>query len=327
MLKVEKLTFAYDNVNVLKNIDFTLPKGKFLAVMGESGGGKSTLLKLIYGLLQLEEGTIFWKDAPVLGPNFNLVPGESYMKFLSQDFDLMPFISVEENVGQYLSVFEPKVRQARISELLHMVEMSDYASVKVKNLSGGQQQRVALAQVLAQEPELLLLDEPFSHIDNFRKNSLRRNLFSHLKKANISCIVATHDMDDVLSFADEILVLKDQKMCAKATPIELYSHPKTAYIASLFGEVTLVPMTLLKSYSEINKSILVYPNEFLLSDKSGIKVIVKNTFYKGAYYLTEGVMENEQPIFFNSKYKLQTAQPVFLNVALETVNVRLKDLP
>src|SRR5690606_26315476 len=181
---------------------FSLQKGNNLAIIGESGCGKSTILKLIYGLYDLNQGSIFWNDIQVLGPKFNLIPGMEFMKYLAQDFDLMPFITVAENIGKYLSNFYPEEKKQRIEELLELVEMTAFRDIKAKYLSGGQMQRVALARVLALEPEVLLLDEPFSHIDNFRKNSLRRNLFAYLKQKNITTLVATHDSTDVLSFAD-----------------------------------------------------------------------------------------------------------------------------
>jgi ABC-type sulfate/molybdate transport systems ATPase subunit len=219
-----------------------LVKGQNLAVIGESGCGKSTLLKLIYGLYDLDQGEIFWNKNQVLGPKFHLVPGMPYMKYLAQDFDLMPFITVAENVGKYLSNFYPEEKKARISELLEVVEMSEFANTKVKFLSGGQMQRVALAKVLALEPEVLLLDEPFSHIDNFRKNSLRRRIFSYLKSKNITCVLATHDIHDSLSFADEILVMKNGAIEAKGTPKSVFQNPSSFYTASLFGDVSEIKM-------------------------------------------------------------------------------------
>ena len=105
----------------------------------------------------------------------------------------MPYISVEENIGKFLSNFYPEEKQKRTSELLEVVELTNFANVKVKTLSGGQKQRVALARALAKQPEIILLDEPFSHIDNFKKQSLRRRVFKYLKDKKITCIVATHD--------------------------------------------------------------------------------------------------------------------------------------
>jgi ABC-type nitrate/sulfonate/bicarbonate transport system ATPase subunit len=206
MLVVKDISFSYSDSPNINSISFSLTKGNNLALIGESGCGKSTLLKLIYGLYDLEEGQIFWNQTEVLGPKFHLIPGMPFMKYLAQDFDLMPFITVAENVGKYLSNFFPEEKQARISELLEIVEMTEYANVKAKFLSGGQMQRVAIARVLALEPEVLLLDEPFSHIDNFRRNSLRRKLFGYLKEQQITCIVATHDSTDVLAFADEVAI-------------------------------------------------------------------------------------------------------------------------
>jgi ABC-type Fe3+/spermidine/putrescine transport system ATPase subunit len=324
MLEVRSVSFGYSEEKVLEDINFTVHKGEHISILGESGCGKSTLLKIIYGLLQVTEGNVSWTKKQIMGPDFNLVPGEKYMKYLSQDFDLMPFTTVEENVSQFLSVFYPEALKQRTAELLQLLEMQDYAGTKVRNLSGGQQQRIALARVLAQEPEVLLLDEPFGHIDNFRKNSLRRSLFAHLKKRGISCLVATHDTDDILPYSDRAMVLKDRRILAMDTSKNLYQKPKDRYVASLFGEVNLVPMPWLKQYSEIDRSILVYPHEFQISEKSGLKVVVKKSYFKGTHYLNQAtVNDSAESLFFNSKGALPIGTPVFLNVSLETINLRL----
>ena len=236
MLQVNQLSFSYQSEKTLNSIQFNLERGKHLAIIGESGCGKSTLLKLIYGLHDVDEGSIYWEDTEVLGPKYNLIPGMDFMKYLAQDFDLMPFITVAENVGKFLSNIYPEKKQARINELLEVVEMIDFANVKAKYLSGGQMQRVALARVLALEPEVLLLDEPFSHIDNFRKNSLRRKIFSYLKDKGITTIIATHDSTDVLSFADEVLVMQQGIVVAHERPKDIFEQPKNKYIASLFDD-------------------------------------------------------------------------------------------
>ena len=136
MLIVIDLSFSYNDTFILKSISFNLTTGKNLALIGESGCGKSTLLKLIYGLYDLDEGQIFWNDNEVLGPKYHLIPGMPFMKYLAQDFDLMPFITVAENVGKHLSNFYTEAKKARIAELLEIVEMTDYADVKAKFLSG-----------------------------------------------------------------------------------------------------------------------------------------------------------------------------------------------
>tara|TARA_E500000318_G_scaffold107035_1_gene115768 strand:+ start:5464 stop:6459 length:996 start_codon:yes stop_codon:yes gene_type:complete len=324
MLKVQIDSFGYQDQTILKDISFEVAPGEHVALMGESGSGKSTLLKIIYGLLHVEEGSVFWGDIEALGPNFNLVPGEPYMKYLAQDFDLMPFITVEENIGQFLSVFERDTHEERINELLELIEMKAYAKTKVKYLSGGQQQRVALARVLAQEPEILLLDEPFGHIDNFKRNALRRNLFLYLKKQGVTVLTASHDPSDVLPFAERTLILEKGHIIANQNTQELYNNPPNYYTASLFGQVNKVPMKLLKSYSEIDKSVLVYPHEFKFSDSSGLKVKVANSFFKGSHHLNEGVTDDGTIIFFNSEKKQEKGVTIFLNVSLETINRKLQ---
>ncbi len=311
MLIVKNASFSYLDIQVIKDVSFTIHKGQNIALIGESGCGKSTLLKLIYGLYDLDNGEIVYNEKQIFGPKFNLIPGEDYIKYLAQDFDLMPYITVEENVGKYLSNIYKQEKARRVSELLEMVEMTEFAKVKAKFLSGGQQQRVALAKVLALEPEVLLLDEPFSQIDTFRKNTLRRNLFQYLKEKQITCIVATHDSKDILAFADETIVLRQGKLLEKAETLKVYTSLKNKYIASLFDEVNEISKQLLDSNGSDTDTILVYPHQLQVVEKSNLKVKIQNTFFKGNGYLVEAVFEN-QLIYFENPQQFSPNEFVFL---------------
>lgn len=317
MLQVNNISFQYaKNTIVLNNFNFTLQKGEHLCVMGESGCGKSTLLKAIYGLLDLKEGSIFWKEEQVLGPEFHLVPGFKNFKYVAQDFDLMPYISVAENIKKFLSRFYPEESEKRTQELLHVIEMKAFENTKVKNLSGGQKQRVAIARALANEPEILLLDEPFGQIDNFKKNSLRRNLFAYLKEKNIACIVATHDKIDALSFADKLLIIKNNKILRFDAPIEIYNHPKEKYVGALFTDVNEIAIK--------NNTYLVYPDQLTVSntvDKPefiNIKTTIKNSYFKGSFWLIEADFKGEN-VFFNHTTSLENNNIISLEFKENTL--------
>ncbi|WP_430613817.1 ABC transporter ATP-binding protein [Flavobacterium sp. JP2137] len=297
MLRIEDVAFAYDEKRVLNQINLQIESGSHIALLGESGCGKSTLLQLIYGLFDTDEGKIYWKDSEVLGPKFHLVPGMEQMKYLAQDFDLMPHITVAENVGKYLSNVNMTEKNIRINELLELVEMTEFAGVKAKYLSGGQQQRVALARVLAVEPELLLLDEPFSHIDNFRRSALRRNLFAYLKSKNISCIVATHDSIDALGFADQTLIMKGGEIVAQGDSKSLYEFPQSKYIASLFGEVNELYVSDFNAEIESDDTLLLYPHQLMVSPRGVLDVEVKECFFKGDGYLVKAALKNKAVFF------------------------------
>ncbi|PRZ28307.1 ABC transporter ATP-binding protein [Flavobacterium granuli] len=314
MLQVQNISFGYTDKKVVHTINFTIEKGQNIAVIGESGCGKSTLLKLIYGLYDLDEGQIFWNETEVLGPKFNLVPGMPFIKYLSQDFDLMPYITVAENVGKYLSNAFPEQKNDRIEELLEIVEMTEFANVKAKYLSGGQQQRVALARVLALEPEILLLDEPFSHIDNFRKNALRRNLFAYLKSRGITCIVATHDSTDALSFADETIVLQNGFIVDKADSHSLYNNPINKYVASLFGEVNELRLSQLVPVDGEDEMVLLYPHQLKVVDNGLMKAVAKQSYFKGSHYLIKAVFDRKV-IFFEHDKPLELNQEVTLMIS------------
>lgn len=313
MLNLQKVSFSYSSTSGIKNINLTITKGENIAIIGESGCGKSTLLKIIYGMYDLDEGQIEYNGIQVLGPKYNLIPGEDQFKYLAQDFGLMPYITVEENIGKFLSNTNKTKKDNRIFELLEMVEMTKFAKTKVQYLSGGQQQRVAIARVLAREPEVLLLDEPFSQIDTFKKNKLRRNLFQFLKQKQITCLIATHDANDILAFSDKTVVLQNGELVAFEDTIQLYESNQNFYVASLFDDVNEIPKYLIDPLADKFTKILLYPHQLKITQHSNFKVKIHKTFFKGNCFLIEAFFKN-QIIYFENSEDLIIGNDVFLEI-------------
>lgn len=289
MLKLDHISYAYDGgQSILKDISFALPQGEHLAVMGESGCGKSTLLKTIYGLIDVQ-GSIYFCENRVWGPSRQLVPGYAAMKYLAQDFGLGPYHTVAENVGKFVSNLDLDYKKERVAELLSLVGMQDFAQRKALDLSGGEKQRVALAMALAQEPQLLLLDEPFSQVDNFRKNELQRTLFAYLKECGISCVVATHDGKEALSFADKTLIMKGGELLHFGDTLTVYRQDTDYYTASLFGEVSW------------HKGKLLKPHQIHICAHSDWQVTVQQHYFQGAQYLIEATSEEGKVYFYSSE--------------------------
>lgn len=314
MLCVQNISFSYHTKKVLKNIDFNLEKSSVTAIIGESGCGKSTLLKLIYGLYDLDEGTILFDNKKILGPKFNLVPGFAQMKYLAQDFDLMPFITVAENIGKFLSNINGAKKQARVLDLLELIGMTEFANTKAKYLSGGQQQRVALARVLALEPQFLILDEPFGQIDALLKNELQRHLFAYLQDKKIGCLFATHDTSDALSYAQETIVMQAGTILIKDKTKNVYKKPLNHYVASLFGDVSSISKSTLNPNDTSQEKILVYPHQLKVSLNNGFEVVIADAYYKGSHYLIKAKTRNGEIIFFNHNELLKKETTLFLSL-------------
>jgi len=314
MLSIQIDSFSYTDKVVLEDISFKIAAGEHVSILGESGSGKSTLLHIIYGLIHLEHGKIFYNDKKLLGPTKTLIPGEPFMKLVAQEFNIMPFSTVAENIGSHLSRLNQVEDENRIDELLYVVDLTSFKNTLVKYLSGGQKQRVALAKALANAPEVLLLDEPFSNIDNFRKNSLRRKIFHYLKANNISCISATHDSEEALAFSDAILLMKDGKVDRFEKPETLYHTAEDAYQAGFFADANLLPENIIHD-TESTKKVVVYPHQLGVSkNETKLSVKVMASYFKGSHYLIQSRW-NDLEVFFNHFGSLPKGENYWLQLS------------
>ncbi|EJL71265.1 sulfate/molybdate ABC transporter ATP-binding protein [Chryseobacterium populi] len=299
LLEINNLYFSHTKDNPLfQNLNLKFEEGKIIALAGESGCGKSTLLNLIYGLLDWESGDIIFDGKQLLGPKGNLVPGESEMKFVAQNFDLMPYSTVADNVGKFLSNINLAKKKETVTELLEVVGLAEYASVFPKNLSGGQQQRVAIARALSVLPKLLILDEPFSNLDFPRKIELREKLFRYVSQHNISLIISTHELQDVMPWLDQIIILQDGRLIQNNSPEETYRHPYNPYVAKLFGEVNI--------FSEAEMSVFrisrfsYYPEEIRISE-TGIDAELTESRFAGNHYWNKVRVKEKDLIIYTHK--------------------------
>lgn len=299
LLNVRNLYFGYTPENYLfRNINLSVEKGKIIALAGESGCGKSTLLNIIYGLLDWNSGEIYLDEERLFGPKGNIVPGEIGMKLVSQNYDLMPYSTVAENVGKFISNTNLDEKNQKITELLGVVGLTDFANALPKNLSGGQQQRVAIARALSVMPKLLLLDEPFSNLDYSRKMELRERLFNYAKEHQLSVIISTHEIEEILPWTDQIIVLQDGRMIQNDSAEETFKNPYNAYVAKLLGEVNTISDEQ-KETLAISKNYF-FPHQIILSE-NGTEADVLESRFAGNHFWNKILLKNIPIIMYSDK--------------------------
>lgn len=205
MFKIDNINFAYKKGEaILKDVSLNLESGKILAIVGPSGGGKSTLLRIISGLEDPESGSIKMMDQEIS----HLKPEKRKVGMLFQDYALFPHMTVYKNLAYAL---KEKNKKSKIKELLALVDMSGYEKRYPHELSGGQQQRIALARTLASEPHILLLDEPFSNLDGDLIHKIRGDMFNLIRQLDITTIMVTHNTEDT-NYADHVLKMENGHM-------------------------------------------------------------------------------------------------------------------
>ncbi|SDF26058.1 sulfate/molybdate ABC transporter ATP-binding protein [Epilithonimonas hungarica] len=300
LLEVKNLYFNYQaDKPLFQNLNLSVDEGQIIALAGESGCGKSTLLGLIYGLMDWQDGEIIFEGQKLFGPKGNLVPGEAQMKFVAQNYDLMPYGTVYDNVGKYISNINLRSKKEKVEELLDVVGLTEYAKVIPKNLSGGQQQRVAIARALAILPKMLLLDEPFSNLDFSRKFELRDKLFNYVRQNNMSLLISTHNLEEVLPWADKIVVLQQGRLIQNDSPKETYENPYNDYVAKLLGEVNIF------SEEEKNKLNLkktnYFPHQIKIAE-SGVEANVSDSRFAGSHYRNKLMINDKSIIVYTDAF-------------------------
>ena len=299
LLTVRNLYFGYSSVNPLfRNLNLSVEKGRIIALAGESGCGKSTLLNIIYGLIDRQSGEIFLEDEKLYGPKGNIVPGEKGLKLVSQHYDLMPYLTVAENVGKFISNINLAEKRKKVHELLEVVGLENYANVLPKNLSGGQQQRVAIARALSVMPKLLLLDEPFSNLDYSRKMELREKLFNYVKEHELSVIISTHEIQEILPWIDQIVVLQEGRLIQNDSAEETFKNPYNSYVAKLLGEVNTITDEQ-KYQLQISRNHF-FPHQIIL-DENGKEATVSDSRFAGNHYWNRIFINNIPLVMYSSK--------------------------
>lgn len=237
ILEVKNITKYYpgNEKPAISGLAFSMDQGQVVSFVGPSGSGKSTLMKLVNGLMAPDEGTILFQNQPLTDPEDKLIAGEEGIKMVFQDLHLMPNHTVEENIKYPLLLFNKEFQEARVNELLELCRLTEFRKRRPRELSGGQQQRLALAKTLAEEPELLLMDEPFSSMDPVVKLNLIREVSEIVRQEGLSMILVTHDTKDALMLSDKIGFIRQGELIQFGTPSELYEQPKDIGIAGFFG--------------------------------------------------------------------------------------------
>ncbi|HEX6585063.1 MAG TPA: ABC transporter ATP-binding protein [Thermoleophilaceae bacterium] len=239
-VRVRGLSKSFGEVEAVRELNLEIERGELMAVLGPSGCGKTTLLRVIAGFEQPDSGCVVVSDEVVAGPGRIVPPEKRRVGMVFQDYALFPHLSVEGNVAFGLSKRTREDRDALTRRTLELVGLQHKARTNVHELSGGERQRVALARALAPEPELVLLDEPFSNLDATLRAGLRREVELILRDAEATALLVTHDQEEALSLADRLAVMRDGAIVQVGPPVEVYGEPATRWAAQFVGEVNVL---------------------------------------------------------------------------------------
>ncbi|MCG7855441.1 ABC transporter ATP-binding protein [Flavihumibacter sediminis] len=286
MLQVSGISKKDQDIFILKDIEFSVPGNRKLALAGETGSGKSTLMKIIAGLLQPDEGSVFFHDKRVEGPLERLIPGHPQIAYLSQHFELRNNYRVEEILEIASKLDPPHARKIfEICQIEHLLKR------KTDRVSGGERQRIAMARALVTSPGLLLLDEPYSNLDTIHKQIMKSVVEDIGEHLGVTCLLVSHDAADTLSWADEIMVMHAGNVVQWGVPDTIYHHPANAYVAGLFGKFNMLNAETAKAfaYNKISTPedfTMLRPGQFSVNQDStnSVKGKIKKVSFLGDTY-------------------------------------------
>ncbi len=237
MLKIDQLSKHFKSKKVLEEVSLHIRHGEIVSILGRSGSGKSTLLNLIAGFERPDGGSIVLEGELLSGAGRFKDPSERSIGFVFQNYALFPHLTVAENIAFGISRLSRSERSGRVEKLLRLIGLGGYEAKYPDTLSGGEQQRVALARVLATEPSVILLDEPFSNVDTVLKTSIRDELIAILRSSDATAVFVTHDPHEAMAISDRIAFIDGGKIVQFDTPEALYMTPKNEHVAAFFGPI------------------------------------------------------------------------------------------
>ena len=261
-LKIDKVTKQFGAVEAVKNISLQADEGEFITLLGPSGCGKTTTLRLLAGFDQPDSGTIRIGSEIVASENRFLPAEKRHVGMVFQDYALFPHLNVLDNIAFGLKG-DKKEKSKRAEEMMDLVGLGDFGLRMPYELSGGQQQRVALARALAPQPEILLLDEPFSNLDASLRTQVRGEVRTILRASGTTTVFVTHDQEEALSLSDRVAVIFDGELHQMGAPFELYTRPSTRQVASFVGEANFIKASANGTVAEtiLGKVRLLTPKE------------------------------------------------------------------
>ncbi len=281
LLEVNNITKRIEDRIILNDISFSQSAGQKIAIAGETGSGKSTLVKIIAGLGQADSGKVLFEEKQVLGLEEKMMPGHKGIAYLSQHFELHNKYKVSE-----LLAYANKLTDEASANLYNVCRIEHLTDRWSHTLSGGERQRVALAKLLTELPRLLVLDEPFSNLDNIHKAQLKEVINDITGRLSTTCILVSHDAEDILPWADDVLVMKDGNIIQRGSAQEIYKYPQTVYTAGLLGTFNLLSPALASQLGFIDDRNIIRPEElyYSIENTDGIQATVKAIRYLGGYY-------------------------------------------
>ena len=312
LLEVQKISKQLQGGLLIDQISFGQEALQKIAIAGESGAGKTTLLKMISGHAQPDNGTILFNGKRVMGPEEKLLPGHKEIGYLSQEHDLLHNYKVEDLVW-----FGNNLSDEEAATLFEICQIDNLMKRKTDQLSGGEKQRIALCMILTKSPKMLILDEPFSNLDPIHTEILKAVLEDITERLQITCLLTSHDPNDTLSWADEIIVMKGGKIIQKGTPEIIYHQPANEYVAGMFGRYNLLTSEQAALFGiEANKSdVIIRPEDFTISTNSenGVKGIVQKIRFWGSFYEVEVGVKEFRIIVRMVKNECRIGQEVYVH--------------
>ena len=317
-LVLQDIAICYATKTIVENISFSLEEGEIGCFLGPSGCGKTTLLRTIAGFERPAHGTITLRGNQVASPSLLVPPEKRRVGMVFQDYALFPHLTIEQNIRFGLNKQSKSEQQQRVDELLTLIDLPHTKKRYPHQLSGGQQQRIALARALAPEPDVLLLDEPFSNLDVALREHLAHDVRQLIKAEKVTAILVTHDQQEAFATSDKIALLNNGKLIQWGSASELYEQPNSVFSAEFIGQGSLIKGTVKKDNNGVSRlhtdvgsmeiserialtinsnsaKLLIRPDKIALSNsESGICVTLVSKSFRGGHYLCSLETNNKQ---------------------------------